>query len=249
MNMSSISNSLAAINRILPAFACTLSISLLATSVNGQVSVEVNGNRSFVRIDVHALQAALDSLQTAEATQKDTVYLAPFAYFEISDTLNTSYVGTDQVIQSPVEIGMDATSGDGAGPGTLTLAENNLRIRFKDTSNSGGFPTNDWELTANQSANGGVNFFGIYDVDHATMPFLVESAAPDSALYIDGTGTVHAPYGVTFADGSLASGFPTSQPFGTMLFWDGDQWTSIAPGTEGQSLNFCNGQPQWGTCD
>lgn len=237
------------LSRILPVLVCILAVFAAPILARAQVSVEVNGDRSFVRIDLHALQAALDSLTTMEATQIDTVYLAPFAYFEIADTLTTANVYTDQVIQGPVEIGFDANSGDGAGPGTLTMVENNVRIRFKDTSNSGAFPTNDWELTANQSANGGINFFGIYDVDHATMPFLVEAAAPDSSLYIDGSGVVHAPNGVAFADGSLAAGFTSSETYGTMLFWDGNEWNTIAPGTEGESLNFCNGMPQWGPCD
>jgi hypothetical protein len=38
---------------------------------------------------------------------------------------------------------------------TIRLKENNTRIKFDDTSVSAGFPANDWQLTANDSASGG----------------------------------------------------------------------------------------------
>lgn len=45
---------------------------------------------------------------------------------------------------------------------------------------------------------------------------------------------------------------PASMPSGTvagqMLYWNGSSWVSIAPGSNGQTLSFCNGQPSWGGC-
>ncbi|MCX6269832.1 MAG: hypothetical protein NTU44_01185 [Bacteroidetes bacterium] len=33
-----------------------------------------------------------------------------------------------------------------------------------------------------------------------------------------------------------------------MLFWNGSKWTTIASGSNGQKLIFCNGIPSWGGC-
>jgi uncharacterized protein (TIGR02145 family) len=35
---------------------------------------------------------------------------------------------------------------------------------------------------------------------------------------------------------------------GEMLFWDGNQWVEVRPGTTGQVLTFCYGIPTWGGC-
>lgn len=35
---------------------------------------------------------------------------------------------------------------------------------------------------------------------------------------------------------------------GEMQYWNGTQWVSVAPGTQGQTLNFCNGVPSWQPC-
>ena len=222
----------------------------LGLNASAQVAVEEQSEKTYLRIDLARFQT-LDSLAILPNTQ-DTIYLPPYAYFELADSLSESLVNTDQIIQSAVEIGLDANASDGAGPGTLTLRENNLRIRFEDTSTSGSFPSNDWEITANHSANGGSNFLAFFDVTNNRLPFIVEAAAPDSALYISADGIVNAPHGLAFADGSgvpnLAS-LDASTPVGTMLYWDGSAWVAIAAGNEGESLNFCNGAPQWGACN
>jgi uncharacterized protein (TIGR02145 family) len=35
---------------------------------------------------------------------------------------------------------------------------------------------------------------------------------------------------------------------GEMLYWNGSNWITIPPGSNGQSLVFCNGVPSWGGC-
>lgn len=87
-------------------------------------------------------------------------------------------------------VGQDCVSGENFGFDTLRLKENNLRIHFNDTSNSGSFPTRDWTLIANDSGNGGANYFAIEDRDAGTKPFLVEADAGNNALYVDSTGYV-----------------------------------------------------------
>lgn len=220
--------------------------------VQAQVSISSSNGRSYVRLDLRALQDSLLSLSASNTSTLDTVYLPPHVYFEISDTVYNGTNYSDIVYQSPVEVGFDATVHDGAGPGTLTLKENNTRIRFWDTSSSASFPTRDWELTANQSANGGANMFAVYDVDQGTLPFVVDAASPDSALYIDASGIAHMPYGLVFDNGSVLNLTPQadeSTPTGTMMFWDGSEWVTVAPGSQGETLKFCNGAPQWGPCN
>ena len=66
---------------------------------------------------------------------------------------------TDLIVQGSSCIGMDCSTSESFGFDTLRLKKNNLRIKFDDTSNSASFAANDWELTANDSANGGSNRF------------------------------------------------------------------------------------------
>ena len=45
-----------------------------------------------------------------------------------------------------------------------------------------------------------------------------------------------------------ANGLPAGTAVGQMNYWDGTSWVTIAPGIEGQGLNFCGGKPIWGPC-
>jgi len=47
---------------------------------------------------------------------------------------------------------------------TIKLKENNLRIKFDDTSTTAGFPATDWQIIVNDSASGGRNYFGVDNV-------------------------------------------------------------------------------------
>ena len=70
----------------------------------------------------------------------------------------------DLIVQSSLCVGVDCVNNETFGFHTVILKENNLRIFFNDTSNSASFPTNDWQITINDSANGGNSFFAIEDV-------------------------------------------------------------------------------------
>ena len=86
--------------------------------------------------------------------------------------------------------GTDCANGENFGFDTLRLKENNLRIKFQDTSGTGSFPSNDWQLTANDSANGGANKFSIDDIDGGRTPFTIEAGAPSNSLYVDDAGNL-----------------------------------------------------------
>ena len=96
----------------------------------------------------------------------------------------------DVIIQYSLCVGNDCVNGESFGFDTLRLKENNLRIHFHDTSTSASFPTNDWRITINDSANGGASYFGVDDVDSGRRIFVLEAGAPANSLYVDDGGRV-----------------------------------------------------------
>ena len=96
----------------------------------------------------------------------------------------------DLIVDGSACIGQDCVNGESFGFDTLRLKENNLRIKFQDTSNSASFPTNDWQITANDSSNGGANKFSIDDIDGGRTPFTIEASAPSNSLFVDDSGRI-----------------------------------------------------------
>ncbi|MCF8368571.1 MAG: hypothetical protein K9G76_05975 [Bacteroidales bacterium] len=102
----------------------------------------------------------------------------------------TQVFAEDVIVQGSLAVGLDATSGEVFGFHTIRLKENNLRIGFEDTSNSGSFPTNDWEIAINGADNGGQDYFRINDVSGGKSPFSLIAGAPSHSLYVDAQGDV-----------------------------------------------------------
>jgi len=99
-------------------------------------------------------------------------------------------INDDLIVVGSACIGMDCNNGENFGFDTLRLKENNTRIKFDDTSTSGSFPNTDWQLTANDSSNGGANKFSIDDITHGRTPFTIEANTPSNSLYVDSSGFV-----------------------------------------------------------
>ena len=99
-------------------------------------------------------------------------------------------IADDLIVQGSACVGLDCVDGESFGFDTIRLKENNTRIKFDDTSTSAGFPNNDWQLTANDSASGGLNKFSIENITAATVPFTVVGAAPTNSLFVDNSGKV-----------------------------------------------------------
>ncbi len=95
----------------------------------------------------------------------------------------------DLIVQGSTCVGFDCVNNESFGFDTIRLKENNLRIKFEDTS-VGSFPTNDWQLVANDSASGGASRFSIEDVTGSRVPFTVEAAASTNSLFVDSTGRI-----------------------------------------------------------
>ncbi|MGV8942267.1 MAG: YadA-like family protein [Lysobacter sp.] len=98
-------------------------------------------------------------------------------------------VPDDQIVQGSQCIGVDCVNDEIFGFDTLRLKENNLRIDFRDTSTSAGFPTNDWGIQINDAAPGGDDYFMIQDRG-------ADGSTSDSVFRIDAG-----------ANGSVALGF------------------------------------------
>jgi hypothetical protein len=94
----------------------------------------------------------------------------------------------DVIVQGSLCVGLDCVANESFGFDTIRLKENNTRIKFEDTSSSAGFPTNDWQLTANDSASGGANKFSIEDITSSTVPFTVTGGAPTNSIFVDSSG-------------------------------------------------------------
>ncbi|HSE67980.1 MAG TPA: tail fiber domain-containing protein, partial [Gemmatimonadales bacterium] len=108
----------------------------------------------------------------------------------------TNITGADQVIpddlivQGSACIGLDCVNNESFGFDTIRLKENNTRIKFDDTSTSTGFPANDWQLTANDSASGGSSKFSIEDITGSKVPFTITAGASTNSIFVDSTGRV-----------------------------------------------------------
>jgi hypothetical protein len=113
----------------------------------------------------------------------------------------------DLIVDGSACIGFDCINGESFGFDTIRLKENNVRIKFFDTSSSASFPSNDWQLTANDSSNGGANKFSIDDIDGGRTPFTIEAGAPSHSLYVDDGGRL---------------GFGTNTPVVELHVKDGD---------------------------
>ena len=96
----------------------------------------------------------------------------------------------DAIIQGSLCVGLDCVNNESFGFDTIRLKENNTRIKFDDTSTSAGFPNNDWQLTANDSASGGANKFSIEDITGSKVPFTVIAGAPTNSMFVASSGKV-----------------------------------------------------------
>src|SRR5437773_10729281 len=100
----------------------------------------------------------------------------------------------DEDIQGSLCVGLDCVNNEVFGFDTIRLKENNTRIQFNDTSTSAGFPTNNLQIRANDSANGGANILGFVDQgatgtsETGTIVFSVAAGAPANSVKVDSSG-------------------------------------------------------------
>ncbi len=102
-------------------------------------------------------------------------------------TIQDQVIPDDLIVQFSLCVGIDCVNNESFGFDTIKLKENNLRIKFEDTS-VGSFPSNDWQLTANDSASGGANRFSIEDITGGKVPFTVTAGAPTNSVFVSSAG-------------------------------------------------------------
>lgn len=95
----------------------------------------------------------------------------------------------DLIVQGSICVGFDCVNGESFGFDTIRLKENNLRIGFDDTS-VGAFPSNNWEIRANDTTSGGASFLGFADMNTGALSFLVEAGAAANALRVTSNGNI-----------------------------------------------------------
>jgi hypothetical protein len=133
--------------------------------------------------------------------------IATAALIGISASASADIVHLDDVIvDGSICVGQDCVNGESFGFDTIRIKENNLRIRAVDTSNSASFPTRDWQITFNDSSNGGANKFSIDDIDGGRTPFTIEGNAPSHSLYVDDGGRLGLGTNTPVADIHVKSG-------------------------------------------
>jgi hypothetical protein len=106
-------------------------------------------------------------------------------------------IADDLIVQGSACIGLDCVNNESFAFDTIRLKENNTRIGFMDTSSAAGFPTEDWTIRANSSANGGGNFLAFVDqgatstgAETGTIVFEVDAGAPANSLRVSSAGRV-----------------------------------------------------------
>lgn len=90
-------------------------------------------------------------------------------------------VSDNLIIQGRTCAGFDCVNGEGFTDDTLRIKENNLRIRFDDTSLQNDVLGESWNISANDSANGG----------DAYLDIELKSRTADLILVSDGTAPLY----------------------------------------------------------
>ncbi len=96
----------------------------------------------------------------------------------------------DLIVDGSICAGFDCVNGESFGFDTIRIKENNLRIRAQDTSTSASFPTRDWQITFNDSSNGGAEKFAIDDIDGGRTPFTITAGARANSIFVNSAGRV-----------------------------------------------------------
>ncbi|MGZ8843719.1 MAG: tail fiber domain-containing protein [Pyrinomonadaceae bacterium] len=150
--------------------------------MNGQVIVAgLIESRSNAKTNVQpASTGSVASGNTAARLRNHRISLTPMFDIVHAD---------DVIIQGSLCVGFDCVNGESFGFDTIRLKENNTRIKFEDTS-VGSFPTNDWQITANDSASGGSSKFSIEDITGSKVPFTITAGAATNSIFVDSTGRV-----------------------------------------------------------
>ncbi len=119
-----------------------------------------------------------------------TIGLLVFGLLYPYPTYADQVILDDLIVDGSACVGINCVNGESFGFDTIRIKEDNLRIRAQDTSRTLSFPTRDWQITFNDSSNGGANKFSIDDIDGGRTPFTIEANAPSHSLYVGNGGRI-----------------------------------------------------------
>jgi hypothetical protein len=131
-----------------------------------------------------AKDAAIGFTPSTEGTAGRT---APGRSF--TPAVEDQVIPDDLIVQGSGCFGFDCVNNESFGFDTIRLKENNLRIKAEDTS-VGSFPTNDWQLTFNDSASGGASKFSVEDITGSKVPLTITAGAATNSIFVDSIGRV-----------------------------------------------------------
>ncbi len=101
----------------------------------------------------------------------------------------------DLIVQGSICAGLDCVNNENFGFDTIRMKENNVRLQFDDTSVTAGFPTNNWQIRANDSG-GGTSYLGFVDQgatgnsETGTIVFAVDAGAQANSLRVSSSSNV-----------------------------------------------------------
>ena len=158
--------------------------------LNGQVIVAgLSENQRAAKANLPpANKPAVPSDNASEASSNTTTRLRNHRAALLSSYMFDVVFADDVIVQGSLCVGLDCVNNESFGFDTIRMKENNTRIKFDDTSVSAGFPANDWQLTANDSASGGASKFSIEDITGSKVPFTIRAGAATNSIFVDSTG-------------------------------------------------------------
>ncbi|MDA3911762.1 MAG: T9SS type A sorting domain-containing protein [Bacteroidales bacterium] len=97
----------------------------------------------------------------------------------------------DVLIFNSLGVGIDVLDGMDFGYSTIFLKENNVQIKFDDTSDeSSAFSSNDWSLKANSIEVDGDSYFELVDETAVVSPWRVMAGAPTYSFLLSENGNL-----------------------------------------------------------
>ena len=104
----------------------------------------------------------------------------------VSLSFNNIY-SQDVVMHRNLAVGAGAKPGYDFGDNDLVFANNIVRLFFYDTS-VGTFPSEDWTIEINDTANNGRNYFSVFDQNTGTHPFMLSATDSAKGWYVGSDG-------------------------------------------------------------
>jgi hypothetical protein len=181
------------------------------------------------------LNGAIVQPDGIEETSANIVAPPPPSIVRRRITRNDQVIPDDMIVQQSLCVGFDCVDGESFGTDTIRLKENNLRIKFDDTSTSAGYAANDWELFANDQPSGGANRFSINDSTAGKSPFTVAAGARENALYLRSGD--HVGFGTAAPDVDLHT-VSTDTPVLRLQQTNGGGFTAQTWDVGGNEANF-----------